>query len=256
MIHHALYAQWKEEEQIAHIKGWDFSHIRDRYEEEEQLPWDYRGIILSHLKAEDKLLDIDTGGGEFLLSLGHKPENTYATEGYPPNYALCREQLEPRGIHLACVADDDAFPWPDSHFDMVINRHGHINLGEIFRTLKPGGLFITQQVGEDNDRELVELLTPEAEKQFSGMNLNDQAQDLLSAGFHVLESAESFDPIRFFDVGALVWFARIIDWEFIGFSVDSHLEGLKKAQQMLEEKGAITGRTHRFFIMARKPHGQ
>ncbi|MGI6696302.1 MAG: class I SAM-dependent methyltransferase [Christensenellales bacterium] len=252
MICHELYQQWKEEERVARIKGWDFSHISGRYEEEERLPWDYQGIILKHLRADDRLLDIDTGGGEFLLSLGHQPENTYATEGYPPNYALCRETLEPKGIRLASVADEDAFPWPDSHFDMIINRHGHMNLGEIFRALKPGGLFITQQVGEDNDRELVELLTPEAEKQFPGMNLKNQQKLLEQAGFRLLDGGESFDPIRFFDVGALVWFARIISWEFIGFSVDSHLKGLEKAQRILEEKGEITGRTHRFFILARK----
>ena len=28
---------WKQEEAVAHIHGWDFSHIHGRYEEEE--PW-------------------------------------------------------------------------------------------------------------------------------------------------------------------------------------------------------------------------
>ena len=162
----------------------------------------------------------------------------------------------PHGIHLACVSDGDAFPWPDGHFDIIINRHGHMNLGEIFRALKPGGLFITQQVGEDNDRELVELLTPGAEKQFPGMNLNNQSALFSAAGFQVLEGAESFDPIRFFDVGALVWFARIIDWEFVSFSVDGCLDNLIKAQRMVEEHGVIEGRTPRFFIMAGKPYGK
>lgn len=29
---------WKAEEGIAHIKGWDFSHIQNRHTEEEDLP--------------------------------------------------------------------------------------------------------------------------------------------------------------------------------------------------------------------------
>ena len=33
------------------------------------MPWNYQNIILDYLKPEMKLLDIDTGGGEFLLSL-------------------------------------------------------------------------------------------------------------------------------------------------------------------------------------------
>ena len=62
---------WKREESVAHIHGWDFSHIEGRYTEETDLPWNYQNIILDYLKPEMKLLDIDTGGGEFLLSLRH-----------------------------------------------------------------------------------------------------------------------------------------------------------------------------------------
>lgn len=66
-----LIANWLEEEKNAHIQGWDFSHIHERYEEENDLPWNYKNIIKQYLKAEYKLLDIDTGGGEFLLTLEH-----------------------------------------------------------------------------------------------------------------------------------------------------------------------------------------
>ena len=89
---------WKHEEEQAHIHGWDFSHIEGRYEEETDMPWDYKEIIQSYLHKDSKLLDIDTGGGEFLLSLGHPYENTAATEGYPPNVELCRQELLPLGI--------------------------------------------------------------------------------------------------------------------------------------------------------------
>ena len=84
---------WEKEESIAQIKGWDFSHIHGRYEEENILPWDYETIIHELLRDDMKLLDYDTGGGEFLLSLHHPYGNTAATEGYPPNVQLCREKL-------------------------------------------------------------------------------------------------------------------------------------------------------------------
>ena len=66
-----LIAEWKREEDCAHIHGWDFSHIAGRYTEETDIPWDYRQIILEHLTDDMRLMDIDTGGGEFLLSLEH-----------------------------------------------------------------------------------------------------------------------------------------------------------------------------------------
>ena len=93
-----LWNQWLEEERIAHIHGWDFSHLDGRYEEEGDLPWDYRNTVLRYLRPDSRLLDLDTGGGEFLLSLGHSHALTAATEAYPPNVALCRETLSPMGI--------------------------------------------------------------------------------------------------------------------------------------------------------------
>ena len=35
---------WKKEESVAHIHGWDFSHIEGRYTEETDLPWNYQHI--------------------------------------------------------------------------------------------------------------------------------------------------------------------------------------------------------------------
>lgn len=40
-------ALWQQEEDIAHIHGWDFSHLRGRYEEENDLPWDYEKLFVS-----------------------------------------------------------------------------------------------------------------------------------------------------------------------------------------------------------------
>ncbi len=42
---------WKKEESVAHIHGWDFSHIEGRYTEETDLPWNYQHIILDYLRS-------------------------------------------------------------------------------------------------------------------------------------------------------------------------------------------------------------
>lgn len=244
---------WKEEEAIAHIQGWDFSHIDSRCTEPVELPWDYRQTILRHLKPEHRLLDIDTGGGEFLLSLNHPFRHTAATENYPPNVALCRQRLLPLGMDFRPADGTGVLPFESGSFHMVINRHGDFHPEEIFRVLKPGGLFITQQVGAENDRDLVNLLCGALPLPYPGQYPDIVCRDFRNAGFDILERGESFRPIRFSDVGALVWFARVLPWEFPGFSVDTHLPELENAQQMLEQQGCITGTTHRFFLVARKP---
>ena len=55
MKNEALIMSWRHEEQIAHIHGWDFSHIQDRYAEEDDLPWDYRQVIETCLTKEARL---------------------------------------------------------------------------------------------------------------------------------------------------------------------------------------------------------
>lgn len=248
----ALISAWKAEEEIAHIHGWDFSHIDGRYAEQEDLPWDYRSVIGQHLRPDMRILDIDTGGGEFLLSLKHPYDNTAATENYPPNVRLCKEKLLPLGIDFRPGDGKEKLPFDNGSFDMVINRHGDFNEEEIYRVLKPGGLFVTQQVGAENDRELVTLLCGQTEMPFPDQYIELTSRKFRESGFTILRGDEYFGPIRFFDVGALVWFARIIQWEFPDFSVDTHMENLLNAQRILEENGSIGGSIHRFLLVAQK----
>ena len=250
----ALVKLWLQEEEIAHIHGWDFSHINGKYEAEHDLPWNYEEIVRTYLRPEKKLLDIDTGGGEFLLSLNHPYCNVAATENYPPNVDLCKKKLLPLGIDFQEADGSDRLPFEDQTFDLVINRHGDFNPAEIWRILKNGGIFITQQVGAENDRELVELLLNDVpDLPFPDQYLKIARTAFEELGFVVTEADEAFRPIRFWDVGALVWFARIIVWEFPGFNVKDCMENLYHAQEILERKGVIEGRLHRFLLAAEKP---
>ena len=252
MKENELIQAWKAEEQIAHIHGWDFSHIDGRYMEDTNFPWNYRQLIGEYLTSDMKLLDIDTGGGEFLLSLGHPYENTAATENYLPNVQLCKETLLPLGINFRQADGKDKLPFEDARFDVVINRHGDFNPREIYRVLKAGGVFISQQVGAENDRELVDILCGELPLPFPEQYADKVAAAFQNEGFSILRQEECFTPIRFYDVGALTWFARVLPWEFTGFSVDTHIQNLMKAQHILETEGYIEGKTHRFLIVTQK----
>ena len=82
--------------------------------------------------------------------------------------------------------------------------------------------------------------------------MNNSVTELKKDGFEILKSEEVFTPIHFYDVGALVYFAKIIEWEFPGFSVETCFENLSKLQKMLERDGVIQGTEHRFLIVAQK----
>ena len=243
---------WLEEEKIAHIHGWDFSHIHGRYEEENDLPWDYKKIVRNYLKPNSSLLDYDTGGGEFLLSINHPLDKTSATEGYKPNVELCKKKLLPLGINFKECNDPSVIPYEDEAFDIIINRHGDFDARELYRLLKKGGIFITEQVGSDNDRDLVEMVLPDTPKPFPHLNLNEQLKLFKKAGFHIITSDEAYRPIKFYDIGAFIWFARIIEWEFPGFSVDKCFDKLMEMQKLIEVNKYVEGTIHRFLIVAQK----
>ncbi len=243
---------WKREEDVAHIKGWDFSYLDGRMKEDDSLPWNYGDVIRQYLKDDMKMMDFDTGGGEFLLSLGHPFKNTAATEGWEPNVKLCSEKLLPLGIDFKPCVDESNIPFEDGAFDICINRHGSYDPKEQHRLLKPEGLFITQQVGERNDRELVEMVLPGTPPVVSHHNMADQCRAFQEAGFEIIKSDEAFRPIRFYDAGALVWFARVIVWEFPDFSVDRCFDRLLEVNEAIEKNGYVEGTVHRFLIVAKR----
>ena len=217
------------------------------------MPWDYREIVKHYLQPEMQLLDMDTGGGEFLLSLNHPYNNSAATENYPPNVELCKRKLLPLGINFQKADGNGILPFDEQSFDIVINRHGNFNPKEIGRVLKNCGIFITQQVGAENDRELVELLLNEMpEMPFPNQYLRIAQTAFEDAVFSIIKAEEAFRPIKFWDVGALVWFAHIIEWEFPNFCVKDCLENLYHAQEILEQKGVIEGKIHKFLLVAEK----
>lgn len=244
-------ASWLAAEEKS-LVGWDFSQL-DGQLTEEPLPWDYGEIMRAHLQPHDRLLDMGTGGGEFLLTLGHPPANTAVAEGYAPNLALCRQRLAPLGIRVEEAREDDSLPFDDNQFDVIINRHDSYEPAECYRCLKPGGWFITQQVGGENNRALSERLIPGFVPPYDGFNLEPTALRLTEAGFRVIRAQEAFPRLQFLSMEALIFFARAIPWEFPGFSVASMLPQLQALQEELESTGAINSREHRFLLVARKP---
>ena len=239
-------------EESKSITGWDFSYLDGRWDEE-SLPWDYKKIILEYLKPDHQLLDIGTGGGEFLLSLNHPYCNTTITEGYLPNYQLCINKLRPLGIRiLNYVGDEKLNDINDNQFDIVINRHESYNEEELYRILKPNGIFITQQVGAYNNRDLATFFDENHIDSFPELTLDKALNRLKSNNFNIIYKDEYFPILKFYDLGAIAYFAKIIQWEFINFNVKDNIDKFLLLQEQLKQKGFISSKEHRFIIVAKK----
>ena len=245
-----LYEFCKAEEK-ATFAGWDFSYINGRMITEE-LPWSYRNLVKQKINNKMTLLDMGTGGGELLCSFVPLPEQTYATESYQPNIPIARKRLEPLGVDVREIISDENLPFGDEIFDLIINSHESYNVHEVKRILKSGGEFLTKQVGCRNLKELSEIMGIECDYGISPWDMEYALKELKSVGFIVTYADEYFPETRFYDIGAVVYLAKVIPWQFPKFSVDNYFDKLCQIQCLIEKHGYFKTKAHRFVISARE----
>ena len=235
--------------------GWSFSSMTTAGRMgSEQLPWSYGSLVIPFMANATDMLDLGTGGGELLCNLRPLPANTHATEGWPPNVPVARERLEPLGVTVHGFGrEDDPLPFADASLDLVINRHEAYDPVELRRVLRPGGTFITQQVGGKNDIDLNELLGAPPADDYSDWTLDRAMDDLNRAGLIVVDSQESFPATRFYDIGALIFYLNAVPWQIEDFSVEKHRVQLYDIHVLIEQQGWLEVSGHRFLIRAEAP---
>ena len=97
----------------------------------------------------------------------------------------------------------------------------------------------------------MELVLPGVPNAFPGQNLKVQKRLCEEAGFTVLHAAEAYRHMDFYTMEAFIWFARVIPWEFAGFSVEACYDRLLAEDAILHRDGKIRGTVHRYCIAAR-----
>ncbi len=253
MIEDPSFRRLVEDAQSQPFKGWDFSFINGRIHQQEP-SWDYQSLVATAIAQADVMLDMCTGGGEFLDSFANLPNTTLATEGYAPNVALAAERLAHRGITVVEVTSDNQLPLANDYFDLVINRHGAYSAAEVRRvTQNRGASFITQQVGSANALGINLALTgnkSDVEPTASAWSMTTAIQELEAHGFSILHCAEEYPAMIFHDVGALVYYLKAVPWQLPGFAVDAYRPALAQIHQRICDEGAFAVTAHRFLIQA------
>jgi len=179
-----------------------------------------------------------------------------ATEAWPPNLVSATERLRGRNVHLVAAHDDrPALPFATRSFDLVTSRHPiRTWWGEVARVLRPGGTFLSQQVGPHTLRELTELLLgPQTGRSSRDPEL--ARADAEAVGLQVVDLRSERLRVEFMDVGAVVYFLRLVVWIVPGFSVAEYRERLQTLHQQIVHDGPFVAHSERFLIEATKRSG-
>lgn len=227
--------------------GWDFSSIRDRWYEHDE-PWDYRDYVLAQLPHSQAMLDMGTGGGEFLSSLGKLPAHTCASENYAPNVPIAKARLEPLGVTIKAFEEDSVLPFVDGEFDLIINRHESFDPQEVRRLLRKNGRFLTQQVGGKDNVRLNELIEGKDKLAYDAWGLMHVIEQLEEANFEIVDAQEAFPDTEWFDVGAVVFYLKAIPWQIEDFAVEKYESQLRAVHELIQKEGKLVTSHHRFYV--------
>ncbi len=257
----------------APFSGWDFSWLEGRQmhtpDPRGDIDRDYEGRAWERLAQAHAVLDLGTGGGEVLSRFAPFPKVAVATEAYPPNVTEASRRLTPLGVQViwtdpACSDTRGPQPqgqWPhrrlpfaDDTFDLVLARSISFCPREVSRVLKPGGTLLTLQGGTQKDGpglvELLEGTPPEWTQPDSAWDIDTTLDE---TGFLVVEKIERQVRTTYRDIGAVVYFLKVVPWVIIDFEVNRYRERLYRLHQHLKAEGGFTAVGVQRLIEVRKP---
>lgn len=244
-----IHAAWE-----SSFSGWDWSFLDNRMLEDTP-SWDYQALARQRIDRAKAMLDIGTGGGELLSKLAPFPARSIATEAYPPSVALAGHNLGQVGVQVVQTEEEVIKPLPfaSASFDLVLNRHADYSPAEVYRVLRPGGHFLTQQVGGRNNFRLNELFQEQPKFVYDYWTLEAATRDLDNSGFIIQEHKDEFPRTLFMDIGAVVFYLKVISWQIPEFHPQKDRQQLLALHQQIETNGPLVTHAHRFLIEAVKP---
>jgi len=242
-------------ERVGSVIGWDFSRIEKKTKVVGK-KWKYIRVVKRYINKETILLDVGTGSGELLLEVAQFVKKAYGIDYSRSMIKTARKNLaESRVSNVEFkLADAKRIPFSKEYFDVVICRHSNFYPKEVFRVLKPGGVFITQQVGE-KDKENIKKVFGRGQNfgKKVGALMNRYSRELKKAGFEILKKDTS---------NALEYYANMEDLIFLlkntpiipNFNIKKDRKFLEEIERRYKTKQGIKTNSFRFLMICRKPN--
>ena len=176
-------------DKIGKIIGWDFSKMK--YDVIDNSEFKYFEEINKNITVNTILLDIGTGGGEKLINcIADKCLLKIGTDFSKEMIKHANDNNKDNKIRFVEM-NSEKIEFPKEFFDMITARHTPFNLEEVYKALKEEGLFFSEQIDEDDCKELKELFG-----RGQGFNVEPKLIDRIKEEI----VNEKFKQIEFYDI--------------------------------------------------------
>ncbi len=221
-------------------------------------PWDYASLVREYARDAQSVLDLGTGGGEFIADVRDGlPARVVATEEWHVNAPVAYRRLRPLGVDVV-RARSLQLPFADGTFDLVIDRHEELSPSEVARVLRPGGRVLTQQVGPENWRELRAYFSSATAGNRSriadfGDIRGEYASGFADAGLRVTRNESHDYRVAYGGLGEMLFMLLITPWTIPDFDVDGDLEALLALEKGCTTSDGLVMTWDRFLLVAEEP---
>lgn len=212
------------------------------------VPWEYSDVVARYLDPADLVLDIGTGGGERFCNLAGLFGHGLGIDVDPQMIRHAEQASAAPNVEFR-VSSDELEAVTSAAFDVIVCRHAPFDLRVVADHLRPGGYFITQQVGERNMASVKEALRQPAT---GPVIAPDHFTD---AGVRLLAFAEYDVEYVVCDVESLVFWLGALDLCHADVDGAAALTSAATLSQVLagnvDDRGFVTNE-HRYLAISQK----
>lgn len=144
--------------------GWNFSKMD--YCVERKQDFNYYQEVIKHIKDNTIMLDIGSGSAEQSIRYYNLAKKIHLTDLEPEMLKKAKANVKKyyegnkktqEKFKFKILNSNGPFDFKDDSFNLVVSRYCGANMYEVYRVLKSGGIFISEDVSSDDCQELKEI---------------------------------------------------------------------------------------------------
>lgn len=189
--------------EVAKEIGWNFAKINPLVEH--LISYNYYTEAVKNISPNTIMLDIGCGSAEKAIRFYSLANKVYELDNEEEMLKKAQMNVKKYYEDNPKIKDKFSFlkadsnknlPFENETFDLVVSRHCGANMNEVFRVLKKGGVFISEDISNDDCQELKDLFK-------RGQNYNEEPMykkvinNCIEAGFQKLEFLR-FEEIEYY----------------------------------------------------------